>query len=77
MIIPVNVDKSMDEKLIEWLSGKRNRSAFIRDTLYEKMESETTGAYPSTTRMVRVISEDTGPVINKNTVDSINKLLNY
>jgi hypothetical protein len=38
MIIPMVVDKDKDAALIEWLNGKTNRSAFMRFTLYEKME---------------------------------------
>lgn len=37
MIISLWVDSEKDEKLIEWLRGKTNRSAFIRFVLYEKM----------------------------------------
>jgi predicted ribosome quality control (RQC) complex YloA/Tae2 family protein len=38
MIIPVVMDENKDRELINWLSSKNNRSAFIRYVLYVKME---------------------------------------
>lgn len=43
MIIPFNVHKEKDKELIDWLTAKTNRSAFMRIVLYNAMKQEKQG----------------------------------